>query len=95
MLVKVKNISVKNKKLKKNKLKIKKTKAFKISNAQGTVTFKKKSGNKKIKVSKAGKITVKKGLKKGTYKLRVEVTAAGNNNYKPLTKTVSIKVKVK
>ena len=50
---------------------------------------------KYFKVSKSGKITIKKGLKKGTYKLKVNVTAAGNANYKPLTKTVTVKVKIK
>ncbi len=66
-----------------------------VSKAQGKVTFKKSSGNKKITVSKAGKITVKKGLKKGTYKVKIKVTAAGNATYKAKTKTVTVKIKVK
>jgi len=45
--------------------------------------------------AKTGKITVKKKLKKGTYKIKVKVTAAGNDNYNSLTKTVTFKVKVK
>ena len=40
-----------------------------------------------------GKVTVKKGLKKGTYKVKVK--AAGNKNYKAATKTVTFKIKVK
>ena len=81
LTVKGRTIKVKGKKsgtktvLQKTK-KFKKAKAFKISNAVGTVTFKKLSGNKKIKISKAGKVTLKKGLKKGTYKVKVRVTAA-------------------
>jgi len=74
---------------------IAKAKAFTISKAQGTVTFAKSSGNAKITVSKDGKITVKKGLKAGTYKIKVKVTAAGNTNYNKVTKTVTVTVKVK
>jgi cobalamin biosynthesis Co2+ chelatase CbiK len=73
----------------------KKSKAFSVRKAVGKVTFKKKSGSKKVTVSKAGKVTVKKGLKKGkTYKIKVKVTAAGNNMYKSKTVTVTLKVKV-
>lgn len=83
-------------KVKKNKKTvIKKAKAFTIKNAQGAVTFKKSSGNKKITVAKNGKITVKKGLKKGTYKVKIKVTAAGNSSYKAATKTVTVTIKVK
>ena len=76
---------------------IKASDAFTIKNAQGTVTFKKKSGSSgKLSInSKTGLITVKKGTKAGTYKLVVAVTAAGNKQYKAGTKTVTVKVKVK
>jgi hypothetical protein len=41
-------------------------------------------------------VTVKKGLKKGTYKVRVKVRAAGNSNYKASAwKTVTFRIKVK
>ena len=40
-------------------------------------------------------ITVKKGTKKGTYKIVVAVTAAGNEQYEARTKKVTVKVKVK
>ena len=63
---------------------------------QGKLTYVKKSGNKKITINKTtGKVTVKKKLKKGTYKVKVAVTAAGNSNYKAVTKTVTFKIKVK
>ena len=66
------------------------------SKGQGTLTFTKKSGNKKIKISKYGTVTVKKKLRKGTYKVKVKVRAAGNGNYKASsTKTVTFKIKVK
>lgn len=42
-----------------------------------------------------GKITVKKGLKKGTYRVWVKVKAAGNATYKPLTKKGRVTIKVK
>ena len=41
----------------------------------GTITYVKKSGNSKITVAKDGKVTVKKGLKKGTYKVKIKVKA--------------------
>ena len=88
---KSKTVSAKSKK----KTTIKANKAFKVTKAQGKVTYKKASGNKKITVASNGKITVKKGLKKGTYPVKVKVTAAGNLNYNKATKTVTIKVKVK
>ena len=46
-------------------------------------------------ISKWYFVFIKKGLKKGTYKLRIKVTAAGNSKYKPATKTVTVKLKIK
>ena len=75
---------------------IKASKAFNVIYAKGTVTYKKIKGDKKITVAKNGKITVKKGLKKGkTYTVNVKVTAAGNAYYKSGSRTVSLKIKVK
>ncbi len=66
------------------------------SKGQGTLIFTKKSGNKKITISKAGTVTIKKKLKKGTYKVKVKIIAAGNGNYKAsATKTVTFKIKVR
>ena len=66
------------------------------SKGQGTLTFTKKSGNKKITISKAGKVTVKKKLKRGSYKVKVQVRASGNDSYMPSTvKTVTFTIKVK
>ena len=64
---------------------------------QGTKTYVKLSGNKKITIAKkTGKVTVKKGLKKGTYKVKVKVKAAGNANYKAsAVKPVTITIKIK
>ena len=64
--------------------------------AQGTVTYKKASGSAALTVNKStGKVTVKKGTKKGTYSIKVKVTAAGNTNYKAGSKTVTCKITVK
>lgn len=52
--------------------------------------------NKNIKfAASSGKVTVKKGTKKGTYKIKVKMSVSGNNQYKAYstTKTISIKVK--
>lgn len=69
--------------------------AFSVSKNEGKVTYKKTSGNSKITVAANGKITVKKGLKKGTYKIKVNVKAAGSTNYKSVTKKVTVTIKVK
>ena len=95
LVVKAKKPTVQYTKLKKKNQVIAVKKAFTISKAQGKVSYKKASGNKKITVAKNGKITVKKGLKKGTYKIKVKVTAAGNTTYKAVTKTVTVTIKVK
>jgi hypothetical protein len=92
--IKAKNKTVKAKAAKKTTFSAKK--AFGVSKAQGKVTYKKATGNKKNTVSKAGKVTVKKGLKKGkSYKVKVKITAAGNGNYlkKTIVKTLTVKVK--
>ena len=50
----------------------------------------------KVTINKKGVITIKKGkYKKGTYKLKVKVTAKGSKNYeeKSITKTIKIKIK--
>ena len=40
-------------------------------------------------------VTLKKGLKKDTYKVVVKATAAGNASYKKATRTVTLKIVVK
>ncbi len=99
------NVAVKAKtiKLKKLKKKAQKVKAIKVKNNIGKVTYKlvKKGITKKIrklcKINSKGVITIKKWkkAKKGTYKIKVKVTAAGNSNYnaKAITKTIRIKIK--
>lgn len=95
LVAKGKTVKIKNSVIKNKSVKVKRKKAITIKNAKGKVTYKKAKGNKKITVSKAGNITVKKGLKKGTYKVKIKVTAAGDSCYKKTTKTVTVKIAVK
>ena len=93
--VKAKKVTFKASKVKKKAQSVKASKAFTVKEARGKVTYKKTSGSKKLSISKAGKVTVKKGAKKGTYKAKVKVTAAGNSKYKSGSKTVTLAVRVK
>ena len=96
MTVKAKTATVKAAKLKKKAQTLAVGKVLTVKKAEGAVTYTKKSGNKKITIAKkTGKVTVKKGLKKGTYKVEVVVAAAGTDQYKAGQKTVTFKVKVK
>lgn len=93
MTVKTSIKTVKYKSLKKAK---KTVAPITVKKAIGKVSYKKLSGKKNFTVnSKTGKITIKKGTKKGTYTVKVRVTAAGSSNYKSLSKTVTVKIKVK
>lgn len=74
----------------------KKSTSFSISaKAKGKITYTvtkyPRSGKKYIKVSKKGKVTLKKNAKKGKYV--ITVTAAETSLYKKATKKVTIKVK--
>ena len=65
-------------------------------NSKGRLTYAKASGNAKITVNRStGSITVKKGLKKGTYKIKLKVSAAAKGNYKAASKVITVTVKVK
>lgn len=81
-------------KVKKKAQTIKRKYAIVVADAKGKVTYKKKSGNKKITVNKSGNITAKKGLKAGTYNVKVSATAAGNSKFKKKTVTTIVTVKV-
>lgn len=91
----VKKPTVKFAALKKKNQVVKQTAACAVSGAQGKVTWKKASGNAKITVAANGNVTVKKGLKKGTYKIKVNATVAGNANYNKATKAATITIVVK
>ena len=82
--------------------KVKKAKVTLVKNVKvtkkgvGKLTYANASKNKAVKkfvVNKTtGKVIVPKGTKKGTYLLKVKVTAAGNASYKAGSKVVSYKV---
>ncbi|MCR4842089.1 MAG: hypothetical protein K5840_02380 [Eubacterium sp.] len=95
--IKVKKASLK-KTYKAKKLR-KKARSFKIkasTTGDGTLTFKKVSGSKRIKINKkTGKVTVKKGTKKGTYKINVKIKASATDTYAKTSVTKTIVVKVK
>lgn len=88
-------------KLKKLKKKAQKVKVITIKNAQGKVSVKitkaKKIIKKFLKINTKGKLTIKKWkkAKKGTYKIKVQIKAKGNTNYKSKTINKTVKVKVK
>lgn len=90
--VKKTSATIKYKKLKK------KSQSFSIGasvNSKGKLTYKKISGKKQVTINKSGKVTIKKKTKKGTYKIKVKVSAAAKGNYKAGSRTVTITVKVK
>lgn len=67
-----------------------------VSNAQGKVTYIKVDGSDALTIHKtSGKVTVKKGTKKGTYSIKIKVTDPGSTNYNKGAKTVTAKVVVK
>ena len=77
----------------------KKTQVFTLGtsvNSKGTLTYKKLSGSRAVSVnSKTGKLTVKKGLKKGTYRVKVQIKSAAKGNYTAGSRTVTVTVRVK
>lgn len=65
-------------------------------NSKGKLSYKKTSGSSKLTVNaKTGKITVKKGTRKGTYTAKIRISAAAKGKYASGTKTVTVKVVVK
>ena len=104
MTLKAKTVKVRYKTLRKKARSIKRTKAFAVRNARGKLSYKLVSAKKgkqnfsgKFRVNaKTGKVTVKKGLKKGTYKVKVKVKAKGTADFKASSwKKATFKVKVR
>ena len=95
LTVKGKSPVLKYKLLRKKNQTVLRKNAVTVSKAVGSVTYAKAKGDKKISVAKNGKITVKKGIKKGKYKVVIKVKAAGSTYYKALTKKVTVTVVVK
>lgn len=96
--VKGKTATVKYSKLKKKTQTLPVTKVITfLRKGKGEMSYVKKSGDKKIAIDqKTGTVTVKKGLKKGTYKVKATAAASGNESYLPSgEKKVTFKIKVK
>ncbi len=94
--VKAKKVNVKYSKIKEKSLSLNISKVLSVSKNKGKVTYSKISGNSKITINKkTGRITIKKGLTKGLYKVKIKVTATGNSKYKSKTVTKIGKIKVK
>ena len=91
-------VTVKYKKLKK---KAQTVMAIDVKHPQGKVSYQ-LTGVRKAKYKKyfkvnpsTGKITIRKKLKKGSYAIRVQVSAEGNSNYAAGTEEVTVNIKVK
>lgn len=86
------NLNHKSKKPKKDKNKEDKDKNKKKKKLKRKFSAKGKKSKKWLKVTEKGKVTLKKGIKKGVYKVRV-TTNRGTKNYKKGTTIVKIVVK--
>lgn len=64
-------------------------------NSKGKLTYKKVAGSSAISVASNGRVTVKKGMKKGTYKAVIRVYAGAKGNYNSGYKTVTVTVRVR
>ena len=97
LTVKGKTAKVKYSKLRKKTRTVSVSKILTTTKGTGSLRYVKLSGKKKITINKTtGKVTVKKKLKKGTYKIKVKVMSTGNASYKESGwKTVTFKIKVK
>lgn len=62
------------------------------ASAKGKITCRKVSGSKKLTISKTGKVKIKKGTKKGTYEIKVKITASAKAGYPMTTVTKTIRV---
>ena len=72
------------------------TSKVKVTGAKTKVTFKKlkRGSSSRLTLTKAGKIKVRRGTPKGTYRIRIKVTAARTSKYKAASKVATIKVVV-
>ena len=95
----VKTVKAKARKLRKKKKTVARNKIMTLSDTKGSVTYSLKKVNKKKKFFKInkhnGKLTIKKKLKKGKYKVTYRITASGNDIYAKATKDVTVTVRVK
>ena len=71
-------------------------KPLSVTGQKGALTYVKTSGSDKLTVNKqTAKVTVKKGTKKGVYKVKIRITAAGDADYQPQTEVTQVEIKIK
>lgn len=87
-------ISAKGKLKAKASKKVKTIGSIKVSGAKGKLSYKKLSGSKALAVSKAGRVTVKRSAKKGTYTAKVKVVSGSSSYWSSTSKTVKVTVKL-
>ena len=64
--------------------------------SKGTLSYQKVSGNKAVTVDKkSGRLSVRKGTKKGTYKVKVRIRSAARGIYNAGSKDVTVTIRVK
>ncbi len=104
LAVKAKTAGLKYSSLKKHSRTLKVNNVIKfVKKGRGTVSYSIESAKKGSKSfaksfrinTKTGKLTVKNGLKKGTYKIRIKVSASGDSKYIAASKTVTFKLKIR
>lgn len=72
----------------------KKTFSMGIHCSSGAFSCQKVSGSKRLSINSKGIVTVKKNTPKGTYTMKVKITAKGNREYKKKSITRKVRVKV-
>ena len=88
--------STKNVSAKAVKKKVVSVAPFTVKNAQGKLSYSLVSGSGRLKLdTKTGRLTVRKGTKRGSYTAKVKLTAKGNKNYNAYSKMFKVTVKVK
>lgn len=86
--VKWKNVRVNNRYVEYSKI-------ITIKKSIGKIRFSRYIGSRYLDINRNGRIRVKKGTMKGTFRMYVNITAEGNKYYKPKTVRVLVKVQVK
>ena len=74
---------------------LKRSKVLSVKGAQGKVTYSKSYGDAGITVSKTGKVTVKKSVDPGIYRVTIVAKAAGDEFYESKTVNKTVKITVK
>lgn len=99
--LKARTVKAKQKVLKKRPVIMPLSKAIVVQNAIGKVSYKivkvdkKKAAGKFAVNNSKHRMRIKRGLKKGTYKVTFKVSAAGDDKHGPDAKNVTVPVKVK